>query len=62
MALDREAFNAVASLAPREMRRVVRQSIGWALFNSRRTVLADDVGMAMNGPRESMRFGFVNSP
>lgn len=62
MALDREAFNAVAFLAPREMRRVVRQSIGWALFNSRCTVLADDVGMAMNGPREAMRFGFVSSP
>jgi ATP-dependent Lon protease len=59
--LDRAAFDAVASLSPREMRRAISQSIGWALFNSRRTVSAGDVGMAMNGPREAMKFGFVSS-
>ncbi|MBK4735532.1 AAA family ATPase [Noviherbaspirillum pedocola] len=62
MKLDRAAFDAVASLTPREMRRVIRQSIGWALFNSRRTVLAGDVGMAMNVPKGTMGFGFVRSP
>jgi ATP-dependent Lon protease len=59
--LHREAFNAVAALAPREMRRVLRQAIGWALFNSRNTVLACDVGIAMNNPKESLKFGFLST-